>query len=166
MRHRLGKLLVPWVSHAYRKCSGSVSHVRLFVTPWTVARQAPSSVHWILQARIQSGLPFPFLEDLPNSGIEPGSPALQADSLPFELQGRPSPPFEQVTQFPWIAHAFQRYTWNVFKPLFFSPVHLSYVSVISKPAKEPIGQEEEIFPSQQCQAPWGHWWSKVQRQRH
>ena len=33
-----------------------------------------------------SGLPFPFSEELPNPGIEPWSPALQADSLPFELQ--------------------------------------------------------------------------------
>ena len=36
-----------------------------------------------------SGLPFPSPEDLPDPGIEPKSPALQADSLPFELQGRP-----------------------------------------------------------------------------
>ena len=36
-----------------------------------------------------SGLPFPSQGDLPNPGIEPGSPALQADSLPTELQGKP-----------------------------------------------------------------------------
>ena len=36
-----------------------------------------------------SGLSFPSPEDLPDPGIEPVSPALQADSLPFELQGRP-----------------------------------------------------------------------------
>ena len=36
-----------------------------------------------------SGLPFPSPGDLPNPGIEPGSPALQADSLPTELQGKP-----------------------------------------------------------------------------
>ena len=35
-----------------------------------------------------SGLPFPFPGDLPNPGIDPGSVALQADSLPTELQGR------------------------------------------------------------------------------
>ena len=35
------------------------------------------------------GLPFPSPEDLSDPGIHPGSPALQADSLPFELQGRP-----------------------------------------------------------------------------
>ena len=36
-----------------------------------------------------SGLLFPLLEDLPDPGIEPGSPALQAGSLLFELQGSP-----------------------------------------------------------------------------
>ena len=45
-----------------------------------------SSVHEICQARYWSGLPFPSPGDLPNPGIEPGSPALQADSLPTELQ--------------------------------------------------------------------------------
>ena len=34
-------------------------------------------------------MPFPSPGDLPNPGIEPGSPALQADSLPTELQGKP-----------------------------------------------------------------------------
>ena len=37
-----------------------------------------------------SGLPFPSPRDLPNPGIRPGSPALQTDSLPTELQGKPS----------------------------------------------------------------------------
>ena len=36
-----------------------------------------------------SGLPFYSPGDLPDAGIEPGSPALQADSLSFELQGSP-----------------------------------------------------------------------------
>ena len=40
--------------------------------------------HW---QEYWSGLPFPFLGDLPNPGIKPGSPALKADSLPSELQG-------------------------------------------------------------------------------
>ena len=45
------------------------------------------SVYGILQGRILEWLPFPSSEDLPEPGIELGSPALQADSLPFELQG-------------------------------------------------------------------------------
>ena len=36
----------------------------------------------------RSGLPFPSPEDLPNPGVEPGSPALQADALPSEPQGK------------------------------------------------------------------------------
>ena len=45
-------------------------------------------VRGILQARILEWLPFPSPGDLPDTGIEPGSPALQADSLPTELQGK------------------------------------------------------------------------------
>ena len=48
-----------------------------------------SSVHGILQARILEWLPFPSPGDLPNPGIKPRSPALQADSLPFESPGKP-----------------------------------------------------------------------------
>ena len=47
------------------------------------------TVHAILQARILKWEPFPTPKDLPNSGIEPRSPALQEDSLPAELQGSP-----------------------------------------------------------------------------
>ena len=49
-----------------------------------------SSVHRIFQARIQEWEPFPSPEDLPNSGIEPESPALQADSLPAEVPRKPN----------------------------------------------------------------------------
>ena len=65
-----------------------LSCVWLFVTPWTI------TVHGILQARVLewvvlptpgSGKYFPFPGDLPDPGIEPGSPALQADSLPAGL---------------------------------------------------------------------------------
>ena len=48
-----------------------------------------TSVCGILQARIWSGLPFPSPGYLPNPGIEPGSPALQADSLPSEPPWKP-----------------------------------------------------------------------------
>ena len=57
-------------------------------TPWIVAYQAPLSMGFPRQGN-WSGLPFPCPGDLPNPGIEPGSPALQADSLPTELQGSP-----------------------------------------------------------------------------
>ena len=63
-----------------------LSRVRLFVTPWTVAHQAPQSMEFSKQ-EYWSGLPFPSPGDLPNPGIEPGSPALQVDALPSELPG-------------------------------------------------------------------------------
>ena len=49
-----------------------------------------SSVYGFLQARILSGLPFPSPEDLPDPGLEPGSPTLQADSSPSEPAEKPS----------------------------------------------------------------------------
>ena len=56
--------------------------------PSTVARQAPLSVGFSRQ-EYWSRLPFPSPGDLPNPGIEPRSPALQTDSLPSELPGKP-----------------------------------------------------------------------------
>ena len=52
-----------------------LSRVRLFATPWTVAYQASLSMGFSRQ-EYWSGLPFPAPGDLPNPGIEPGSPAL------------------------------------------------------------------------------------------
>ena len=65
----------------------SLSRVRLFATPWTVAHQAPPSMGFTRQ-EYWSGLPFPSPGDRPNPGIEPRSPALQADSLSAETQDR------------------------------------------------------------------------------
>ena len=48
-----------------------------------------STIHGILQVKILEKVAFPFLGDLPNSGIEHRSPALQGDSLPSEPQGKP-----------------------------------------------------------------------------
>ena len=53
----------------------SLSHVQLFAAPWTVAYQVPLSMGFSRQ-EYWSGLPFPSPGDLPNRGIEPGSPAL------------------------------------------------------------------------------------------
>ena len=63
----------------------SLSRVRLFATPRTVALQ-PSLSMGFSGPEYWSGLPFPSPEELPNPGIKPWSPALQADSLLFELQ--------------------------------------------------------------------------------
>ena len=60
---------------------------RLFVTPWTVAHQAPPSMGFSRQ-EYWSRLPFPSPGDCPEPGIEPRSPALQADALPSETPGK------------------------------------------------------------------------------
>ena len=57
-----------------------LSRVRLFATPWTAAHQAPPPMGFS-RRECWSGVPLPSSGDLPNPGIEPGSPALQADSL-------------------------------------------------------------------------------------
>ena len=58
------------------------------MTPWTVTDQAPVSMEFFRQ-EYWSGLPCPSPRDLPIPEIDPGSPALQADSLPSELSGKP-----------------------------------------------------------------------------
>ena len=60
-----------------------LSRLRLPVTPWTVACQAPLSMGFPRQ-EYWSGLPFPSQRDLPHPGIELRSLALQTDSLPSE----------------------------------------------------------------------------------
>ena len=60
-----------------------LSHVQLFVTPWTIQQLEFSRLeYW-------SGQPFPSPGDLPNPEIQPRSPALQADPLLAEPQGKP-----------------------------------------------------------------------------
>ena len=65
----------------------SLTRVRFFATPWTVAHQAPLSMGFSRQ-EYWSGLPFPSSGDLPYPGIEPRSPALQADTLTSEPPGK------------------------------------------------------------------------------
>ena len=66
----------------------SLSCVRLFATPWTVACQALLSMGFSKQ-EYWSGLPFPSPGDFPHPGIKSGSPTLQVGSLPPELPGKP-----------------------------------------------------------------------------
>ena len=67
----------------------SLSRIRLFATPWTVAHQAPLSMGFSRQ-EYWGGLPFPSPGDLPDPGIISKSPALQADTLTSE------PPKNQI----------------------------------------------------------------------
>ena len=63
------------------------SHIQLFVTSWTIAYQAPLSMGFSRQ-EYWSGLPLPSPRNLPDPGIEPGSPTLYADALPTEPPGK------------------------------------------------------------------------------
>ena len=74
----------------------SLSHVRLFATPWAVAYQAPPSVGFSRQ-EYWSGLPFPSPGDLPNPGIQPRDPALLTDTLPSKPPGKPYVIFFSIT---------------------------------------------------------------------
>ena len=65
----------------------SLSCVRLFATPWTVAYQASLSMGFSRQ-EYWSGLPLPSPGDVPDPGIEPASPALEADALTSEPPGK------------------------------------------------------------------------------
>ena len=78
-----------WGLFPLRACVLShFSCVQFFPAPWTVAHQAPMSMGFSRQ-EYWSGLPFLSPEDLPNPGIEPRSPSLQADSLTSEPPGKP-----------------------------------------------------------------------------
>ena len=66
-----------------------VSEVKVTQSCWTLCDPMDYTVHGILQARILEWVAVPFSRDLPNPGIKPRSPALQADSLPAESQRKP-----------------------------------------------------------------------------
>ena len=72
-----------------------LSCVRLFETPWTIAYEAPPSVGFSRQ-ECWRGVPFPSPGDLPDPGIKPGSPALEADALTSEPPGEFSIPTDLV----------------------------------------------------------------------
>ena len=90
----------------------SLSRVQLFATSWSIAHQAPLSVGFSRQ-EYWSGLPFPSPGDLPNPGIEPRSPALQADALTSEPPGK--------GLFRWVSYSHQ-----VAKVLEFQLQHQSF----------------------------------------
>ena len=86
-RHFLGQNSSPFALSPWSEVK-SLSRVRLFATPWTIAYQAPLSVGFSRQ-EYWSGLPFPSPGDLPYPGIKPRSPALWADALSSKPPGKP-----------------------------------------------------------------------------
>ena len=72
-----------WLQLSTKSSVVKVSHVQLFATPWTIqSMEFSRPEYW-------NGQPFPSPGHLPNPGIEPRSPALQADPLPTEPQVKP-----------------------------------------------------------------------------
>ena len=74
-----------------------LSHVQLFVTPWTIARQAPLSMEFSRQ-EFWSGMPFPTPGDLPDPGIEPVSLASPALAGRFFTIAPSRKPIQHTTQ--------------------------------------------------------------------
>ena len=95
-----------------------LSHVQLFETAWT----APLSMQFSRQ-EYWSGLPFPSPEDLSDPGMEPGSPALQAESLPSEPPGKCYGPME-VGNLISVSSAFSKsslYLWKLLVHVLLKP---------------------------------------------
>ena len=88
--------MVIFLSSPHVNVSVSCSAMSDSAIPWTVARQALLSMGFPRQ-EYWSGLPFPSPGDLPNPGIKPRSPALQADSFPFEPPGKPNIPSLKIS---------------------------------------------------------------------
>ena len=85
----------------------SLSRVRLFVTPWTAAYQAPLSMEFS-SPEYWSWLPFPSPGDLPDPGIKLGFPTLKVDSLPSEPPGKPNTENTQRTVNTSVVYAWLR----------------------------------------------------------
>ena len=97
---------VAWTLSGCHLCSASCSVMSdsVQLTPWTIQSMAYSRLeHW-------SGKPFPSPGDLPNPGLEPRSPALQADSLPAEPKG--SPRILEWVAYPFSSGSFQPKNWT------------------------------------------------------
>ena len=77
-------MFLDWKTHSSKDIKVKVTQSRP-----TLCNPMDYTVHGILQARILEWVPFPSTGDLPNPGIKPRSPSLQADSLPAKLQGKP-----------------------------------------------------------------------------
>ena len=89
-------------------CAQSLNRGQLFATPWTVAREAPLSMG-LSRQESWSGVPFPLLGDLPDSGLKPTSPASLALAGVFFTTEPPKKPIglaQVITKF--IIYAFSK----------------------------------------------------------
>ena len=106
------------------------SRVRLFVMPWTIARQAPLSIGFSRQ-EYWSGLPFPSPGDLPDPGIEPRSPVLWADTLLSK------PPGKSLYSFLYFLHLLL--PWGLWRN------KVGEVGNVREPGKPDLPRESYIF---------------------
>ena len=131
------------------------SHVWLFLTPWTVAcwllsMGFPRQEYWNV-------LPFPSPGDLPDSGIKPGSPALQGDSLPSEPPGKqmvknwPAMQETWVQSLGWEHITFILYMYKIVSPILLNmyqtltlclnfQIHLNFIHIVFQ-------QENDVYYS-------------------
>ena len=85
-------LFATWKDLIQTDAAAAATSLQSFPTLWDPIDGSPpgSPIPGILRQEYWSGLPCSPPENLPNPGIEPRSPALQADSLPFEPPGKPN----------------------------------------------------------------------------
>ena len=105
----------------------SLSCVRLFATPWTIAYQAPQSMEFSRQ-EYWSGLPFPSPGDLPDPGIEPGSPTLWADALLSEPPGKPLSSSRNL-QTEWTSNVWNLDNWTLWNRFLCYPSQWQWLAV-------------------------------------
>ena len=117
--------------------------------PWTVACQAPLSIGFSRQ-EYWSGLTFPSPGDLPEPAIKPGSPALQADSLPTELWGKPPTECRRNYGYLWVPVK-DDFMFSIFNFLFpFKPVILACLNWLTRDSYS------YLLSSQLCLTLWLH----------
>ena len=85
-----------------------LSHIGLFLIPWSIARQVPLSMRFPRQ-EYWSGLPFPSLGDLPNPGMEPKSPALAGRFFTKVSPGKPT-----IVKNKFLSHAMIKKVYHLF----------------------------------------------------
>ena len=123
------------------------SHVQLFATLWTVAYQAPLSMGFYRQEYC-SGLPFPPPGDLPNPGIKPKPPTLQADCSLLSHWGSPKLPY--ILAIPLLDRSVKELT-----PVLWPPDAKSWLIGKDSDAGRDWGQEEKEMTEDEM-AGWHH----------
>ena len=142
----------------YAVLGAVLRHFWLCAIPWTVAHPAPLSMGFSRQEYC-SGLPCPPPGDLPHPGIQPRSPALQADSLPPELPGKPREGVPLELSVP--SSALRRQRWAAITVLpswvpFGSACHVQHWGKDGNPLQCSWLENQNGQRSPVGYSPWGH----------